>query len=103
VTEILQRSPHATPEDIAAELHFDVDEVIQLLDALQGPRRDRYLARLQAIAAKHELIRVDCPACKTEKPIDTCPNCGGSGRLWENSSTSLDDQALERLGRSSGR
>jgi hypothetical protein len=61
------------------------------------------LAQLEAIAAKHDLVRVDCPTCAgATKIVGTCPNCGGSGRLWENSFASLDDQALERLGRPGG-
>jgi hypothetical protein len=40
-------------------------------------------------------VATACPACRS--PAGACANCGGSGRVWNEGSASLDDAGMRRL------
>ena len=57
---------------------------------------------LEALAAAVGYHAMRCPSCcGASEPLpahQSCPNCGGSGRLWQNSSGgTLADGGLARL------
>ena len=62
------------------------------------------IEELRAIASANGLCENFCQTCLGTGNLhgDTCPNCGGSGRLWRNATVCLDDKALQRLGLPTG-
>lgn len=50
-------------------------------------------------SASKPILVVDdsCPSCAGRDDAGSCPNCGGTGRLWVSGPRSLSDEGLRRL------